>query len=158
MQQHQLKPRAGSRHRKTRRGIGDTFAGGGAKGQQARVGKSKYIRAGFEGGQTPIHRRMPKLGGFININRIAYQAVNLDDLAKVKSEKITPEDLKKVHLIRSVRQPVKLLGGGELARKITISVHAASSSAKAAVEKSGGTINILAAKRAVPAKKPYEKK
>lgn len=157
MQQNQLKPRSGSRHKPTRRGIGDTFAGAGAKGQQARVGKSKYIRSGFEGGQTPIHRRTPKLGGFQNINRIAYQAVNIGDLVKVSGDAVTPEILKKAGLIHYADKLVKILGSGKLDKKLKVSVHATSASAKAAIEKAGGSLTLLTVKRAVPAKKPYVK-
>ena len=84
MQQHTLKPKRGSTHRHKRRGIGDTFAGRGVKGQKSRVGGRSKFGAGFEGGQISLIRRMPKLGGFRNINRVEFQPVNLADLEKLE--------------------------------------------------------------------------
>lgn len=157
MQQHQLKPVKGSRQRKTRLGIGDTFAGRGAKGQKSRVGGRSKFSAGFEGGQTPLIRRLPKLGGFTNVNRIAYQAVNLADLNTLTGE-VTPASLKKAGLIRSAREYVKILGNGELTAKLAVSAHAASEKAKVAIEKAGGSLTVLPIRsKELRGKKPVRK-
>ena len=147
---------AGSRKKRMRvgRGIGSgkgKTAGRGGKGQTARSG----VRIkGFEGGQMPLHRRLPKRG-FNNIFRLEFAEVNLDRIqqaidAKLLDAKdtINAEVLLKSRVIRRSKDGVRLLGRGELKVKLTIEVHGASKSAIAAVEKAGGTVKILA-----PAKK-----
>ena len=147
---------AGSRKKRMRvgRGIGSgkgKTAGRGGKGQTARSG----VRIkGFEGGQMPLHRRLPKRG-FNNIFRVEYAEINLDRLqdaidAKLIDAKhaITVESLVKAKVVRRPKAGVRLLGRGEIKAKLNIEVHGASKSAIAAVEKAGGTVKILA-----PAKK-----
>ena len=152
-----LKPPRGSRHRKVRvgRGMGSKLgktSGAGNKGQQSRRGYSR--RTGFEGGQMPLHRRLPKRG-FNNIFRVEFAEINLDRLQEAVDAKlldasatINAESLVKARVVRRARAGVRLLGRGELKVKLTIEVHGASKSAIAAVEKAGGTVKILA-----PAKK-----
>lgn len=148
MQQHTLKPRKGSNKHGKRRGIGDTFAGRGCKGQKSRVGGRSKFTAGFEGGQISLIRRMPKLGGFRNINRVEYQAVNLKDLEeRLPMDKVSRETLKEAGLIRKVKLPVKILGTGKLTKKLTCFVDAVSKSAKEAIEAAGGTIELAAKKK-----------
>jgi large subunit ribosomal protein L15 len=143
---------AGSRKKRMRvgRGIGSgkgKTAGRGGKGQTARSG----VRIkGFEGGQMPIHRRLPKRG-FTNIFRVEYAEINLDRLqdaldAKLLDAKdtINAEALVKARVIRRSKGGVRLLGRGELNAKLNIEVHGASKAAIAAVEKAGGTVKILA--------------
>jgi large subunit ribosomal protein L15 len=143
---------AGSRKKRMRvgRGIGSgkgKTAGRGGKGQTARSG----VRIkGFEGGQMPIHRRLPKRG-FTNIFRVEYAEINLDRLqdaidAKLLDAKdtINAEALVKARVIRRSKAGVRLLGRGELKAKLNIEVHGASKAAIAAVEKAGGTVKILA--------------
>jgi large subunit ribosomal protein L15 len=143
---------AGSRKKRMRvgRGIGSgkgKTAGRGGKGQTARSG----VRIkGFEGGQMPLHRRLPKRG-FNNIFRVEYAEINLDRIqdaitAKLIDAKdtITAESLVKARVIRRAKAGVRLLGRGELKAKLTIEVHGASKTAIAAVEKAGGTVKILA--------------
>ena len=143
---------AGSRKKRMRvgRGIGSgkgKTAGRGGKGQTARSG----VRIkGFEGGQMPIHRRLPKRG-FNNIFRVEYAEINLDRLqdainAKLLDAKdtINAEALVKSRVIRRSKAGVRLLGRGELKAKLNIEVHGASKAAIAAVEKAGGTVKILA--------------
>lgn len=142
MQQHVLKSSPGSRNKAKRRGRGDTFAGRGVKGQQARVGGHSKFTAGFEGGQTSFIRRLPKLGGFRNPNRVPNQIVQLADLTKLELTEINPEDLLKAGLIRKVTQPIKILGQGKLTKKLQVKVDAASKSVIAAIEAAGGTIEI----------------
>jgi len=142
MQQHTLKPKKGATHRGRRRGIGDTFAGRGVKGQQSRVGGRSKFGAGFEGGQISILRRMPKLGGFRNINRIEFQPVNLSALEKLSIDKISCDTLLVAGLIRSKNKPVKILGFGKLTRKLTCFVDAISKSAKTEIEKASGSVEL----------------
>jgi large subunit ribosomal protein L15 len=146
---------AGSRKKRMRvgRGIGSgkgKTSGRGGKGQTARSG----VRIkGFEGGQMPIHRRLPKRG-FTNIFRLEFAEINLDRVqgaidAKTLDAKdvINAESLVKSGAIRRAKAGVRLLGRGEIRAKLTIEVHGASKSAIAAVEKAGGTVKILAPKK-----------
>jgi large subunit ribosomal protein L15 len=147
---------AGSRKKRMRvgRGIGSgkgKTSGRGGKGQTARSG----VRIkGFEGGQMPLHRRLPKRG-FNNIFRLDFAEINPDRLQQAidaklvdVKETVTAESLVKTGVLRRAKDGVRLLGRGELKAKLAIEVHGASKSAIAAVEKAGGTVKILA-----PAKK-----
>jgi len=153
MQLNELKGNPGSRKRKMRvgRGIGSgkgKTAGRGGKGQTARTG----VRInGFEGGQTPIHRRLPKRG-FNNHSRHVYEVLNLGSVQKaVDAGKLDIKGtvdidvLKKAGLVRKAASEVKLLAKGTLTAKVTLQVNFASEAAKAAVEKSGGKIILPAA-------------
>jgi large subunit ribosomal protein L15 len=147
---------AGSRKKRMRvgRGIGSgkgKTAGRGGKGQTARSG----VRIkGFEGGQMPLHRRLPKRG-FNNIFRLEFAEINLDRIQQAidgkllnAKETVDAAALVKARVIRRAKDGVRLLGRGELKTKLNVEVHGASKSAIAAVEKAGGTVKILA-----PAKK-----
>ncbi len=149
MELHNLKPAKGSVKSSKRVGRGEGSKRGGTstrghKGAKSRSGYSKKI--GFEGGQQPLQRRVPKFG-FTNPNRIVYNIVNLDilqsliDDKKIKS-KINKDDLIKNGLVQK-NDLVKVLGRGELKTKIDITAHAFSSSAKNAIEKLGGKITII---------------
>jgi len=153
MQLNELQGNPGSKKRRMRvgRGIGSgkgKTAGRGGKGQTARTG----VRInGFEGGQTPIHRRLPKRG-FNNYTRHTYETVNLSDVQKaVDAGKLDTkgtvdiESLKKAGLVRKAGKEVKLLAKGQLTAKVTLQVNFASEAAKAAVEKSGGKLILPAA-------------
>ena len=135
------------------RGLGSgkgRYSGRGIKGQKSRAG-SHAMRAGFEGGQMPLTMRIPKLRGKTSKDampigpfRTYTQPVNLGDLDRFDAgEEVTPESLKAKGLIRSVKKDVKLLGSGELSKKLKISVHAASATAREKVEKAGGTLTLL---------------
>src|SRR4029079_270193 len=135
------------------RGMGSgkgRYSGRGIKGQKSRA-VSHAMLAGFEGGQMPLTMRQPKLRGSTSKDampvgpfRTYTQPVNLRDLDRFDAgEEVTPESLKAKGLIRSVRKDVKLLGVGELSKKLTISVHAASASARDKVEAAGGTLTLL---------------
>jgi large subunit ribosomal protein L15 len=143
---------AGSRKKRMRvgRGIGSgkgKQAGRGGKGQTARSG----VRIkGFEGGQMPLHRRLPKRG-FNNVFRIEFAEINLDRIQQAVDSKlidvkeiVNAESLVKSGVVRRARGGIRLLGRGELKAKLNIEVHGASKSAIAAVEKAGGTVKILA--------------
>ena len=142
-----LKPPKGSRHRKVRvgRGIGSKLgktSGSGDKGQKSRRGYSR--RRGFEGGQMPLHRRMPKRG-FHNLFRVTYSVVNLEELNVFpENETVTPELLRAHGFVRRVTDPIKVLGDGELKTKLAIHAHAFSASAKDKITKAGGTFEVVA--------------
>lgn len=112
----------------------------GSKGQTSRSGRDFYL--GFEGGQTPLIRRIPKRG-FRNPFKKEYQIVNLKDLAKLKDQIITPEILEKAGLIKDKDKLVKVLGEGELERAVTIQAHAFSSSAQEKLERLGCKLEVL---------------
>lgn len=157
---HDLKPNTGSTKRKRRvaRGIGSGMgktATRGTKGQKAR----RQIHPNFEGGQTPIQRRLPVKKGFRNINQKEYAIVNLDDLDRLfqKGDEVTPEVLLKTGIIPGVKDGVKILGFGELTKSLKVTAHKWSKSAQAAIEKAGGSIAMVGAP-AEAAAKPSKKK
>lgn len=143
---HTLRPAPGSVRKRKRvaRGNaagGGTTAGRGTKGQQARAGKGR--RFGFEGGQTPLLRRQPKLGGFTPPRKQDYEIVTLEALeARLDAGSYDLAALRAVRLVRSSR-PVKILATGTVTKKLEVSVHAASKAAKEAIEKAGGKVTIL---------------
>ena len=142
-----LRPPKGSRHRKVRvgRGIGSKLgktAGAGNKGQKSRRGYSR--RRGFEGGQMPLHRRMPKRG-FHNLFGVSYSVVNLDELNVFPAgETVTPELLRAHGFVRRAKDQIKVLGDGELTTKLAIHAHAFSASAKDKITKAGSTFEVVA--------------
>ena len=122
-------------------GTGKT-SGKGHKGQKARTGHHG-IPAWFEGGQMPLQRRMPKRG-FKNWNRVEYMVVNLKSLERIEGDEVTPETLHESGLIDLGKgRPVKLLGDGEVGRKLTVRAHAVSASAREKIEKAGGSVELL---------------
>lgn len=148
MELHNLKPAAGATKKKKRiaRGQGSGHGGTSTRGHKGAKSRSGYSRKrNFEGGQMPLQMRLPKRG-FKNINRVEYTPINLSDLTKI-SEKyglntITVEALVSNGLV-SKNDKVKVLGGGELSKKIDVSAHAFSASAKDAIEKAGGAATVL---------------
>jgi large subunit ribosomal protein L15 len=122
-------------------GMGKTSTRG-HKGQRSRSG-SRMMR-GFEGGQMPLHRRLPKRG-FVNIFRREYAIVNLESLAKLGAKEITPEVLHQAGLIRHASDEVKILGDGELKSAFTVRAHKFSKSAEEKITKAGGKIEVLSA-------------
>lgn len=147
MKIHDLTPPRNSRRKAIRagRGIGGKrgkTAGRGMKGQRARG----TIPVGFEGGQMPLSRRLPKLRGFNNPFRVEYKAVNLTALAELKESEINPEVLAQHGLLKLPKAKptlVKILGEGEIKRAIKVSAHAFSKSAQGAIEAAGGSVEIL---------------
>jgi large subunit ribosomal protein L15 len=142
---HELRPPSGSRRDRKRVGRGPgsgkgKTSGRGHKGQKARSGVS--IPAGFEGGQMPLQRRIPKRG-FTPLSRVEYQVVNVRVLEDVRGDEITPELLHEQGLIGSLRAPVKILGDGELTRSVRISAHAFSRAAREKIESAGGTATVV---------------
>jgi large subunit ribosomal protein L15 len=142
---HNLKPSDGS-HRNRKRvgrgpgsGTGKT-SGRGQKGQKARSGAS--IPAGFEGGQMPLQRRIPKVG-FTPLNRVAFQVINVRALEELQEAEVTPEVLRAHGLIGSLKEPVKILGTGEISRTVSVKAHAFSASARAKIEAAGGSVSVV---------------
>ncbi len=139
-----LAPKEGSTHYRKRvgRGIGSGlggFSGKGGKGQTQRSGGS--IRRGFEGGQTPLYRRLPKFG-FKNVDfGTRFQIVNLASLGNMASE-VTPESLREAGLI-SRNLPIKILGDGELTKALSVKAHGFSKKAKEMIEKAGGKTEVV---------------
>jgi large subunit ribosomal protein L15 len=144
-----LKPTPGARRRRVRLGMGEGSGTGqtatrGQKGQRSRSGDGKLV--GFEGGQTPLLRRIPKRGFTNGAFKVTYQVVSLESLERVFKNKteIGLEDLR-VHRLVKGRKPIKILGDGDLKRKLTVSAHAFSTSAKAKIEKAGGKAEVVKA-------------
>ena len=143
MRVHDLKPAPGSRRKAQRvgRGIagkGGKTAGRGTKGQKAR----NTVPVGFEGGQMPLHMRVPKLKGFKNPFRISYTVVNLDAIEAMDATDIDPGTLRQAGLAHK-RGLIKVLGRGELTRAVTVRAHAFSTSAEQAIREAGGTVVVL---------------
>jgi large subunit ribosomal protein L15 len=147
MSLNNLKPAKGSVKSNYRRGRGQGSGGGGTatrghKGAQSRSGYSR--KRGFEGGQMPLQRRLPKFG-FKNLDRVEYTGINLDTLEKLAEKKIaeiTPEVLIK-NGYASKTDRIKILGRGELKSKVTVKAHAFSATAKSAIEAKGGSATTL---------------
>ena len=146
MKLHELKPAEGSRKVRNRvgRGIGSgngKTAGKGHKGQNARSGGG--VRLGFEGGQTPLFRRLPKRG-FTNINRKEFAIVNLSTLNRFEDgTEVTPELLLETGVISKLNDGVKVLASGAVEKKLTVKAHKFSSSAKEAIEAAGGSVGVI---------------
>jgi len=144
MNLNSIKPKRGSVKSKKRFGRGNasghgTFSGRGCKGQGQR--KSGTVRPGFEGGQTPLIRRLPKLRGFTSPTRTEYQIVNVGDLEKFKDgDEVNILALLEKKLIKRKEFPVKILGDGKLTKKLSVKAHKVSSSAKEKIVAAGGKI------------------
>ncbi|MGN0094453.1 MAG: 50S ribosomal protein L15 [Corynebacterium sp.] len=138
---HDLRPSKGANTAKTRVGRGEASkgktAGRGTKGTKAR----KQVSAAFEGGQMPLHMRLPKLKGFKNPAKVVFQVVNVSDLAKAfpKGGDVTVADIVSAGLVR-VNQPVKVLGDGEISVALNVTVDKFSRSAKEKIEAAGGSV------------------
>lgn len=138
---HDLRPAKGANKAKTRVGRGEASkgktAGRGTKGTKAR----KQVSAAFEGGQMPLHMRLPKLKGFKNPNKITYQVVNVADLEKAfpNGGDVTVADIVAAGLARK-RQPVKVLGNGDISVKLNVTATKFSTSAREKIEAAGGTV------------------
>ena len=151
MRLHNLKPRPGAKHRVKRLGIGESSghgktSGKGHKGQKARSGGS--IRLGFEGGQMPLIRRLPKRGFNNAAFHKNYAIVNLSDLAELSAGTVVNEEmLRESKMIRGNVVGLKVLGTGELKNALTIEAHKVSASARQKIEGAGGTVTLREVKR-----------
>lgn len=146
MKLHELKPAEGSRKERNRVGRGTGSGNGktsgkGHKGQNARSGGG--VRPGFEGGQNPLFRRLPKRG-FTNINRKEYTVVNLDTLNRFEEgTEVTPALLIETGVVSKERSGIKILGNGSLDKKLSVQAHKFSASAKEAIENAGGSVEVI---------------
>jgi large subunit ribosomal protein L15 len=140
-----LRPPKGQQHKKRRLGQGmgtgrGKFAGRGAKGAKSISGYS--MMRGFEGGQMPLHRRLPKRG-FTNIFRKEYAIVNVNALEELAGDVFTPESLMAAGVLKKMEDGLKILGSGELTRAITVKAHLFSKSALEKIQKAGGTAEVI---------------
>ncbi len=145
-----LRPSRGATHSKKRVGRGNgsgngTYAGKGLKGQKSRSGKNLPYDA-FEGGQFPSSRKFHVLRGFNNKWRVEFQPVNLAALERFEDgSTVSPESLRAAGVLRNLNSPVKILGNGTLTRKLTVSAHRFSESARTKIEAAGGVCTVIAA-------------
>ncbi len=157
MRLHDLKPRPGAKHRRKRLGQGESSgrgktSGRGGKGQSARSGSS--IRIGFEGGQMPLIRRIPKRGFNNARHTVKYVAVNLESLNRFDNgARVDIAAIREAGLANGPVKRVKILGDGELTRKLTVAAHAFSASARAKIEAQGGACEVIVTKAAPSAPK-----
>lgn len=146
MRLHELRPPEGARKAAKRKGRGmasglGKTSGRGQKGQKSRSGSG--VRRGFEGGQMPYFQRLPKRG-FTNIFKKKWSVVNVDDLNTFEAgTKITPELLLEAGLVKNLRDPLKVLGNGELDRKLEIQAHRFSEQARTKIEAAGGKAEVI---------------
>ena len=142
MRQDNLSPTPGSKRAKKRVGRGNgsghgTYSGRGLKGQKSRSGYK--VRPGFQGGQLPLIKSLPKKRGFVNIFRIEYSVVNVDKLNVFESgSEVTPEKLLAAGLVKSLRQPIKILANGDINNPFVVKANKFSAAAKAKIEAAGG--------------------
>lgn len=148
MRQHELSPAPGSRKDRKRVGRGNgsghgTYSGKGCKGQKSRSGNK--MRPGFEGGQLPIIKRLPRKRGFTNKFRREYSIVGLDKLATFKADcQVTPEELYKAGLVESLDRPIKILANGEIKIPLKVKADKFSKEARQKIEAAGGMVEEMA--------------
>lgn len=147
-----LRPPKGQKHKKQRIGQGmgsgrGKYSGRGAKGQKSISGYSKM--RGFEGGQMPLHRRLPKRG-FTNIFRKEYAIINVGALERLEGDSFTPESLAERGVVKKLNAGLKILGNGELTRKISVRAHVYSKSALEKIQKAGGVAEVIAKAQTEP--------
>jgi large subunit ribosomal protein L15 len=144
MKQHNLKPPAGAKRKGKRVGRGDgsghgTYSGRGCKGQKSRSGGG--VRPGFEGGQLPLIKRLPRKRGFVNLFRTEYSIVNVGELRVFSpNTEVTPKELLAVGLIKSFKYPVKILGDGDINRPLVVKVNKFSATAEKKIVAAGGKV------------------
>lgn len=144
MNQSELKPPIGAKHKKKRVGRGDgsghgSYSGRGLKGQKSRSGGG--VRVGFEGGQLPLIKRLPRKRGFTNIFKEEFSIVNVADLQRfAPNSEVTPGELRKVGLIKSLKHGIKILGNGELDRPLVVKANKFSATAEKKISAAGGKI------------------
>ena len=144
MRQDELSPTSGSKKSRKRVGRGDgsghgNYSGRGCKGQKSRSGYR--MKPGFEGGQLPLIKRLPRKRGFVNIFRIEYSVININKLNMFESgSEVTPERLVAAGLVKSLRHPVKILAEGDIKHPLLVKAHRFSAAAKAKIEAAGGRV------------------
>lgn len=147
---HNLKPAPGSTHSRKRigRGIGSGHGKTSTRGHKGNKARGQ-VNPNFEGGQTPLHRRLPQLRGFKPVNKKYYALVNVNVLQEQFEEgaEITPETLVATGVLRDIHDGLKILGDGEVSKKFTVKAHKFSQAAQEKLTAAGGTVEILAAER-----------
>ncbi|MBI3930668.1 MAG: 50S ribosomal protein L15 [Chloroflexi bacterium] len=144
MRQNELSPSPGAKKNRKRVGRGNgsghgTYSGRGCKGQKARAGYK--MKPGFEGGQLPLIKRLPRKRGFVNIFKAEYSVINLSELSAFESgSEVTPEKLAAAGLIKSLGHPVKILAEGDITFPLSVQAHKFSVAAKAKIEAAGGRV------------------
>lgn len=144
MRQDELSPATGSKRGRRRVGRGDgsghgTYSGRGCKGQKSRSGFR--MKPGFEGGQLPLIRRLPRKRGFTNIFRTEYSLINIDKLNRFEAgSEVTPERLVATGVVKSLRYPIKVLAGGDISYPLSVKANRFSAAARAKIEAAGGTV------------------
>jgi large subunit ribosomal protein L15 len=144
VRQDEISPAVGSKKSRKRVGRGDgsghgTYCGRGVKGQKSRSGFSQ--KRGFEGGQLPLIKRLPRKRGFTNIFKVEYSLVNLEALNRFESgSEVTPDRLLEAGVIKSLGRPVKILARGDIAHPLSVKANRFSAAAKAKIEAAGGTV------------------
>jgi len=147
MDQSKLKPPIGAKHRRKRVGRGDgsghgTYSGRGCKGQKSRSGGG--VRLGFEGGQLPLIKRLPEKRGFVNLFKTEYSVVNVGKLKVfAPNTEVTPQELLKARLVKSLKRPVKILGDGEIDRPLVVRVDKFSAAAERKIVAVGGRVEAI---------------
>ena len=135
--------KANSNKKRIGRGMGSGMGKTSTRGHKGQGSRSGYsMMRGFEGGQMPLHRRLPKRG-FTNIFKTEYEVVNLERLATIEESAITPDVLRKAGIVNGKGTLVKVLGHGELSKALTVSAHKFSKSAQEKIEKAGGKVTVL---------------
>ncbi len=147
---HTLKPAEGSTHRRKRigRGIGSGHGKTSTRGHKGNKARGQ-INPNFEGGQTPLHRRLPQLRGFKPVNKKEYALINVDALQEQFEDgaEVTPDILLARGILRDIYDGLKILGNGEVSRKLTVRAHKFSQSAQDKITAAGGTVVVLATER-----------
>lgn len=144
MQANQLRSNPGARKDKRRVGRGGKLGAQATRGHKGQRSRSGGTKSGFEGGQTPWYRQLPKYRGFKNPFRTEFLEVSLKQLEEFDADStVTPEALREKGFVRHLRQPIKVLGSGTLSKKLTVQLHAATASAKEAIEKAGGKVEVI---------------
>ena len=144
MRQNEISPAPGSRRNRKRVGRGDgsghgTYSGRGVKGQKSRSGFS--AKRGFEGGQLPLIKRLPRKRGFTNIFKTEYSLVNTEVLNRFEAgSEVTPEKLVEAGVVKSLRKPIKILARGDISQPLSVKANAFSAAAKAKIEAAGGKV------------------
>ena len=142
MRQDTLSPAPGSKKSRKRVGRGDssghgTYSGRGCKGQKSRTGHG--MRPGFEGGQLPLIKRLPKKRGFVNISKTGYSVININELNIFEpGSEVTPERLVAAGVVKSLRYPIKILAEGDISQPLLVRANKFSAAAKAKIEAAGG--------------------
>lgn len=147
---HNIKPAAGSTHRRKRvgRGIGSGHGKTSTRGHKGNKARGQ-VNPNFEGGQTPLHRRLPQVRGFKPVNKKIYALVNLSDLETLFAAGaiVSPETLIAAGILRDLRDGLKILGDGEVSKSFTVSAHKISKNAQEKLIAAGGTVEILVPER-----------